>query len=95
MPAFGFAAIRAGYAFAMTDQPQDPASTATDRLTKEGATPGEDPRDIDAERADAEHVEHAQDHRAIRHADQLEDPETEMGTSSSRDIDAPNPLDTD
>jgi len=79
----------------MTDQPASPVTTATDRLTKEGATPGEDPREIDAERADPASVAAVEDGRPVRHADQVADPATEMGTSSSRDIDAGDPLEHD
>lgn len=76
----------------MTDQPRDPVSTATDRWTKADVTPGEDPREIDEERADPQAVAAAQEGRHVRHADQVADPANEMGTSSTRDVDAPDPL---
>lgn len=79
----------------MTEQSKDPVSTATQRLTKEGVTPGEDPREIDEERADPEAVAAAQEGRYVRHADQVAEPANEMGTSSSRDIDENDPLSVD
>jgi len=85
----------AGTVEAMTDQPQDPVSTATDRWTKADVTPGEDPREIDEERADPEAVAAAQENRYVRNADQVAEPATEMGTSSTRDIDEDDPLSVD
>lgn len=79
----------------MTDTPTNPVTTATDRLTKEGVTPGEDPRERDAELADPAAVAARETGRPIRHADQIADPAAEMGTSSSRDIDANDPLEHD
>jgi len=79
----------------MTDLPKDPVTTATDRLTEEGATPGEDPREIDAERSDPVSVAAAQADRHVRHSDQIAQPVSEMGTSSARDIDAGDPLERD
>ncbi len=76
----------------MTDLPSDPVSTATDRLTKEGVTPGQDPREIDEERADPEQVAAMQVERPVRHADQLSEPADQMGTSSTTEIDAGDPL---
>lgn len=76
----------------MTELPNDTVSTATNRLTKEDVTPGQDPREIDEERADPEHVAAAQAERYIRHADQLSAPADQMGTSSTTEIDADDPL---
>jgi len=79
----------------MTELPNDAVSTATNRLTREGATPGEDPREIDAERADLEHVQSEQAERYVRHADQLSEPAEQMGTTSTTEIDADDPLERD
>lgn len=79
----------------MTDSSNDPVSTATNRFTREGVTPGEDPREIDAERADPESVAAEQSERYVRHADQLSTPESQMGTSSTTDIEADDPLERD
>lgn len=60
----------------MTNYPQ-----GTDRWTKEGATPGEDPREIDEEDTDAEVAEHMHERRQITHAEQETGPA--FGTSST------------
>ncbi len=52
----------------------------TDRWTKEGATPGEDPREIDLEQQDPERAKFLQEHRHVTNAGQA--PEGRMGTNT-------------
>ncbi|REF37101.1 hypothetical protein [Thermasporomyces composti] len=64
----------------MTDEPhRDPQTT--NRWTKEGATEGEDPREIDEEQLSPEYVRRLQEHRQVTHAEQETD--GAMGTSST------------
>lgn len=66
----------------MSDEPRrDPDST--DRWTKEGATPGEDPREIDAEQINPEYVRRLQERRQVTHSEDETDTEDEMGTSAT------------
>jgi hypothetical protein len=80
-----------GYGGFMTDEPgrdQDASGDAerddpeaTNRWTKEGATPGEDPREIDREQINPEYVRRLQERRAVTHRD--EETDDEMGTSAT------------
>lgn len=70
-----------GYVRTMTDPRIDAATGGTNRWTKEPPTPGEDPREIDQERADPDVAEHEQAHRQITHVEQ--ETGSEMGTSST------------
>lgn len=51
------------------------------RWTKEGTTPGEDPREIDREQEDPERAEQLRERRQVTHEEQ--ETESEMGTSST------------
>lgn len=58
-----------------------------DRRTKPGATPGEDPREIDQERRSEEALEHQAGHDGIVHP---QEPKSELGISADapgRDLD--------
>ncbi len=65
----------------MSDEPT-PDPEGTNRWTKEGATPGEDPREIDREQVNPEYVRRLQERRPVVHPDE-ESEDEEMGTSSS------------
>lgn len=52
------------------------------RWTKEGATPGEDPREIDREQSDPERTARLRERRQVTHVEQETD-SAEMGTSST------------
>lgn len=52
------------------------------RWTKEGTTPGEDPREIDREQADPEHAARLRERRQVTHDEQESESEM-MGTSST------------
>lgn len=63
----------------MTDEPRrDPQGK--NRWIKEGATPGEDPREIDEEQINPEYVRKLQERRHVSHADEAT--EDDMGTTS-------------
>ncbi len=64
----------------MTDEPRRDSQDKS-RWAKEGATPGEDPRDIDEEQITPEYVRRLQERRHRSHAEQ--ETEDEMGTSST------------
>lgn len=51
------------------------------RWTKEGTTPGEDPREIDEEQADSDQARRLLENRKVTHAEQ--DTGDELGTSST------------
>jgi hypothetical protein len=70
-----------GYGHPMTDPKIDATTGGTNRWTKEPPTPGEDPREIDQERADPDLAHHEQADRQVTHAEQETD--SEMGTSST------------
>lgn len=56
------------------------------RWTKEDATPGEDPREIDREQSDPERAERLRKRRHVTHAEQETDPEEtggNFGTSTT------------
>ena len=61
-----------------TDDPE-----ATNRWTKEGAEPGEDPREIDREQINPEYVRRLQERRKVTHAEEETESEDEMGTSAT------------
>lgn len=63
----------------LLDDRYDPQTT--NRWTKEGATPGEDPREIDEEQLSPEYVCRLQENRQVTHGEQ--ETEGEMGTSST------------
>ncbi|WP_020579526.1 hypothetical protein [Actinopolymorpha alba] len=64
----------------MSDQSRrDPQGT--NRWTKEGATPGEDPREIDTEQINPEYVRRLQERRQVTHAE--EETPGEMGTTAT------------
>jgi hypothetical protein len=58
---------------------RDPQTT--NRWTKEGATAGEDPREIDEEQLSPEYIRRLQDHRPVTHGEQ--ETGDAMGTSST------------
>ncbi|SDS25770.1 hypothetical protein [Actinopolymorpha singaporensis] len=66
----------------MTDEPRRDSQDKS-RWAKEGATPGEDPRDIDEEQINPEYVRRLQERRQVTHAQP--EAEDEMGTSSTTD----------
>lgn len=70
-----------GTAPGMSNPRIDIVTGGTNRWTKEPPTPGEDPREIDRERADSDIAHHEQVHRQITHAEQETGPA--MGTSST------------
>jgi hypothetical protein len=63
------------------DNEARPDPQGTNRWTKEGGTPGEDPREIDREQVNPEFVRRLQEKRQVTHGDQETD--DEMGTSST------------
>ena len=65
----------------MTDPRIDAMTGGTNRWTKESPAPGEDPREIDREKADPDLADHERLHRQITHIEQ--ETGSEMGTSST------------
>ncbi|HEY8455047.1 MAG TPA: hypothetical protein VIL34_05605 [Actinopolymorphaceae bacterium] len=63
--------------------PPIPDPDGTNRWTKEGVTPGEDPREIDEEQFDPRLVHRVQQYRAVVHAEEATDPAEEMGTTAT------------
>lgn len=71
----------------MTTGEIDPETTGTDRWTKGGAAPGEDPRDTEEAATDPDVAEHLATERSITH-EELPDAEAkkageQMGTTST------------
>jgi hypothetical protein len=53
----------------MSEQPERPETTGTDRFTRANTDPGGDPREIEREARDADRARHLDGHRHVEHAE--------------------------